>query len=114
MKPNINLSEHTAIASCPSAHEEPRAFCHGIARQGAVRQASNQSGKFYRDRFYRGKFYRGASPESTGTNSANNANNATLRTTRRSSITKDFCPSLAGQFERIMNVCGASSSDFLE
>jgi hypothetical protein len=114
MKPKINFSERTAIESCPSAHEAPPAFRHGVACHGAVRQVSSQSGKFYRDPFYRGKFYRGRSPEFTGANCADSTNSVKPCTTRRSSSTKDFCPGSTGQFDSPLKLRGASSSDFLE
>jgi len=59
MMPITNLPDHTASATCPSAHEESRRLRHGATRQDLVGQTRCPCGKFYRDRVYRGKFYRG-------------------------------------------------------
>ena len=105
MKPNIDLPESPESNSCPCMTEASCALRLRGTRQGEERRALNHGGKFYRGKDYRGKFYRNGSPSLPG----NIPSSSRVRGT-----TRDSCPGISGLFDRILNLGGALSSDFLE
>lgn len=109
MNRNDRLTDYTSMESQPESPKVLREYNHCPARQEKAVWGRTDGGKNYRAQSYRGKNFPGNRPAQRG-----ELTQIQSHIRRRVGVMRGTCPGFSGEFDRIINRCGALDSEIFE